>query len=503
MGGKAKWMDAPKKIFVTTTGIMITPYKSNLNPRFEALHSVPNYGRRWRTPFTGYYHKEEHFYSCAMMNPRKVQVDYFPDYEIEYANPVRGLGTYPFEFKSDEYSLRDQQQAFVEEATSYELRGCRRIFNNLQTGLGKTAATIYMIAQHQKKAAIISHMKNILSQWETAFEKFTTIPPDRILICDKSEILIKAIVDPYPIRNYDIFIMSHALIESLARRIGWVGVSQVFGALGVGIKVYDEAHRNLESMITLDSVTSVEYTYYLTADFNQSTKAKGSKYQRVFDGVPILPEEQEMRTLKYVNVLTMTYNSHPTMLEQQSVMTRQGFSRFHYMRYQYRKPYVLHCIEAVIHHFYTDPQYADNQSRVLVLTSLIEHVDYLFAEIQSRFPDKVVGIYHGDVDKATKDESKKNADIIVASYSSFSYGIDAPNIACVISCDPVDRLADNQAAGRARPQPGKQALYVMLYDMGFDRSVRSKATRTQYLQNSKASKFYTINVSEKDVIPNA
>lgn len=492
----SSWMErTPKRIYVTTTGMMISPYKSNLNPNFERLHSYQQYGRRWPTPVSGYYKRKEHVYACSMMDPVKVKERFFGDYAVEYLPSSEARDIYPAEM-NDDFAPRDQQQAFIEEALYYQGKGCHRIFNNMQTGLGKTVATIYMILENHKKTLILTAMTQILDQWVEAFKQFTDMPEKRIWICTRSSDLIDAIADPMVHNDIDIFLITHALLASLVNKVGWYGVSQIVNALGIGTKVFDEAHMNLESMVCLDAFTSVEHTYYLTADFNQSSNAKGAKYHRIFQGVPILPEEVENRTLKYVDVLSVLYNSHPSTIDRVSVFGQKGFSNHSFMRYQFTKPYLLQALVALINYLQRTYNYRTSGEKILVLTSLIEHSEQLHEDLSKMFPEYNVGLHNGLLSKEDRKLARDTSDIIVSTYSSIKQGIDVHGISCVITCDQVDRITDNQCAGRARPVEGKKALYVMLYDMGFDYCVRSKVKRASYLEQSKASTFYSINLEE-------
>ena len=93
-----------------------------------------------------------------------------------------------------------------------------------------------------------------------------------------------------------------------------------------------------------------------------------------------------------------------------------------------------------------------------------------------------------------KRDTKENAKIIVATYSSFSVGMDAKNIQFVLSLDQIDLITDNQSAGRARPIPNRYAYYFICTDYGFGRSVKQEKKRIEYLKSTKASGFYQLKL---------
>ena len=106
--------------------------------------------------------------------------------------------------------------------------------------------------------------------------------------------------------------------------------------------------------------------------------------------------------------------------------------------------------------------------------------------------------YYGDMEEETKEDTKQHGRIIVATYGTFSVGLDVPNIQCVISCDQISRIQANQAAGRVRPSndPNHYALFVMLYDFGFDYCVSSRKRVIDYLRNGKALNFINYMMKE-------
>ena len=83
--------------------------------------------------------------------------------------------------------------------------------------------------------------------------------------------------------------------------------------------------------------------------------------------------------------------------------------------------------------------------------------------------------------------TKNTARIIVATYSSFSTGLDAKDIKYVLSTNQCNKVMDNQSAGRARPlSDGSDAMYFMFVDNGFSYCKRKLKIRLAYLTETKA-----------------
>ena len=84
--------------------------------------------------------------------------------------------------------------------------------------------------------------------------------------------------------------------------------------------------------------------------------------------------------------------------------------------------------------------------------------------------------------------------LIIATIGSFGPGVDVKGIRYVISLDQFDYITDNQLSGRARPDHGKPAFYIMLNDSGFDYCNGKIRRRLGYLSKNKLSKISQVNI---------
>lgn len=494
---KASWMDIHERyVYRTTTGTMISPYKSNLSPDFEKRYSIRRKNAKFAVPYSGFYLTKEHVFVC----PSDLSMDflvgqYFPGYLPVMVPPTVAEACYPFQVNIDE--LRPQQVQFIEEAQMAIRNGHRRIFCNMQTGFGKTLAMIYMLQFHQKKTVMITYMDRLINQWSEVFEERTDLPKERILTVKGSEMLEKMRKNPFKYHSYDIFLISHETLTSYAKKYGYPGISDLFASLGIGVKIYDEAHHSIRSMVAIDAYTSVEYTYYLTADYNQSSNSKAYKYRNIFKNVPILPTSN--KGVRYVTCMSIIYNSHPPLRAIKSTEKKIGFSILDYMRYEYTQEIFYQSIEVILDKL-RDSEKFQKDARILILTSYVDGLHQIYHRVKEKYEDSLGPVmeYYGDMEEEAKEDTKQHGRIIVATYGTFSVGLDVPNIQCVISCDQISRIQANQAAGRVRPSndPNHYALFVMLYDFGFDYCVSSRKRVIDYLRNGKALNFINYMMKE-------
>lgn len=489
---KASWMDTPDKfVYRTTTGTLITPYKTNFSPELEKRYSIRKRGRNYLTPFTGFYLAKQHSFVCPPDIPvNKLVETYLPGYKAVTLYPNPSKSCYPFKIYLD--SLREQQDEFIQEAKLCIEQGHKRIFCNMQTGYGKTISMICMMAYHHKKTVIITYVDNLIQQWYETIRGMTDFPEDRILKVKGSSTLEKMREDPFTYEDYDFFLISHELLSSYGKRYGYEYISEIFANLGIGVKVYDEAHHSIRSMITIDSYTNVEYTYYLTADYSQSNDSKMWKYRSIFKGVPILPSKN--KGTRYVTCLSMIFNSHPPFQDYHKIQfgMENGFSIMEYTKYQIQHPHIYQCIDAILDKLFSSKKF-DLDGRILIFTTLIEGVEKIYRHIRDTYGEIPGGIamHYSDMNPEDKAYAKNEARVIVATYGSFGVGVDAPNIQCVISCDMISRIQANQAAGRVRPSsdPSRYALFVMLYDDAFDYCQHTRKKIVNYLKEGKGKSF--------------
>lgn len=493
---RASWMDTTeKRVYRTTCGTLVTPYKSNYSPELESRYSISKRGKRYKVPFTGFYLSNEHSFVCPPDIPLKTLIDtYLPGYQGINLMPNSSRSCYPFHCYVEH--MRPQQEQFISEAKDCIMRGHKRIFCNMQTGYGKTISTIFMLHFHQKKAVIITYIDKLMTQWIETIRGITDFPEERILYVKGSKELERIREDPFAYDQYDFFFISHELLSSYGKKYGYTKISEIFNKLGIGVKVYDEAHHSIRSMITIDSYTNVEYTYYLTADYSQSNDKKMWKFRSIFKGVPILPTEN--KGTRYVTCLSMIYNSHPPFDWYHMITEgREGFNNTAYMRYQYRTEIFYACIKDILDRLKNSKKF-DADGRILIFTSLVEGVDLIYDYVIAEYGNSLgkVGKHTGNISDEEKEDTKKNARVIIATYASFGVGMDAKNIQCVISCDMISRIQANQAAGRVRPSedPNHYALFVMLYDDGFEYCFSARKKIINYLKEGKGKTFINYQI---------
>jgi len=487
-------VDFKGKIYVSTTGTVITPYEKGQCKYLENVTSKYNRAFFRRDEITGYYIDDddslkEPCFITHLFGTQFLQ-NLFLQYEIVKLPSKKGkkLGQF-FTLNSDITPTDIQYRVINEIITTHKDK--HQWFVHLTQGYGKTLLSVYLISHFQVKTLVMCYSVDILNQWIDTFARNTTMDVRRVLLIDDSQILNDIYKKRFPVDAYDIFMCTPGILVGYCKKHGFARLPIILDRMGIGFKIFDEAHRNIANIIKINAFTSIDKTLYLSGDFGQSDKDKQRMYFNMFRSVPVItPPDEVMEDLKYTVAIVVEYNSEPSVKDIASVYTKQGFSFYNYMKYQFTKKIFFDVLDFVLQNiFKTNTGY-----RILILVNLINHCDQLYEIVKEKYGDNhTVGRFHGDIPQEEKSFAKDRAEIIVATYQSFSTGINTSSIKYVISTSVCTKIDDNQASGRARPMPdGSDAYYFMFCDTGFDYSLKKLKDRLNYLKKVKIKKIQKI-----------
>ena len=478
----------------TITGTRIHPYVFHQCWKLENMTSIHDKGAwnydKMRNPITGFLipdDEEKDPLSGTFITHRHDSLfiqSLFPDYRVKYDEPFNGKQlNHSFSLNSD-VTPREAQTQIIDQIIGE--KESHQWFVYLSQGLGKTLLSVYIISYFNTRTIIMCYNTQVLKQWVKTFGERTSINPNSILFIDNGKIFDRIIEGTFPVWEFDIFMCTPKILTMYGQRNGYESISVIFEKMGIGMKIFDEAHRNITNIIKINAYSSINKTLYLSGDFAQSNKRKETLYYRIFHDVPVLrPSSDLMRTLKYTVAVVVSFNSKPKEEDIKFVYTRRGFSFFNYMKYQMTNPekffntlwFILDSInETNVKKF-----------RILVLVNMIDHVDLIKEEIECHYPNRyIVGRYHSNVEKQEKEEARNHAELIVSTHSSFGVGIDISRVKYVISCNIGTKIDDNQGSGRARPLPDhSDAFYFMMVDRGFPYCTKTLEYRLDYLNKTK------------------
>lgn len=424
-----------------------------------------------------------------------------PDYTISTMPPNQVL-----KLDSD-FSLNldivpnDVQASAIQVVTD---RQFKQAFFNIPTGIGKTLMSVYLTSILGVKGWCMCYRTVVLGQWVTTLKEKTDFDTRGVRIVSTSKELLRMALGDWDYKKYDFYLSTPMLLTKFAEKYGLPLLNDVFSNCGIGVKYYDEAHRNVGNIAKINGLTNVPRTYYLSADFAQASAERRRLYYKMFANVPVIrPTVDVINTRKYFVGILTRYNTHPTMAEEQSVFTGFGFSHYRYMDYQITKPEFWITMEENLKATYQWDLQAGKKYRTLILCNLIEHVDLIqkrviemVSEIYRAEDMPVVTRYHSNMSQEEKNQALETGDIIISTYQSMGVGIDEPNIRYVHSLTPVNTIDDNQAAGRSRLlADGSDSFYFMYIDDGFEYVRNRLQSRLEYLYAQKLKSIVSIKYS--------
>ena len=315
---------------------------------------------------------------------------------------------------------------------------------NLDTGDGKTYATVSALLKMKIKAIIFTHQEKLKLQWIKTFEDMTTFPIENLCNISGTEV-IDEIMDGKI--NAEIYCVNHQTIAAYAREHGWASIRKFFQKIKVGIKVYDEAHKFFENIFMIDIFSNVYKTFYLTATFGRSDSKEISIYKKAFSSLARFGEEtlnsEEKR--KHIIFVVVYYKSRPQYGILPIVRNQYGFSSYKYIDYALHEESnsMMKVVYLIL------DKIKKLEGKTLILSPKTESVDYI-ADKVSEYTGEEVGIIHSKVSKQ-KSENAKEKKIISSTIKSVGEGTDIKGLRCLIDLEPVSsKLLADQVRGRLR-----------------------------------------------------
>ena len=462
-----------KQIVLHPSHISITDYAMG---DCKELENAYTYQENWRTYSVGLTYDEP---------TRELRLSGGSPKHLRYM--TEGLPIVP-EYRHDPYEKislrlqnfpRNQLQStmiqFLIGAGEYSYnKNCTQLACNADTGEGKTFCAIAMMTYLGMKTIIILNRLVIEDIWVSEITKFTDIDERRILRLNTHNIhqILNDGLDP---SEYDIFVCIHRTIGNLGRDYGWEMVHRLFLKLGIGLKLYDEAHREFANTTMVDCYTNTKKTVYLTATLKLSSPQANRIYQYIFRDIPKFDQHVlgYNDAKRHIVGIAFIYNSHPGI----DAIKKCYNARMHYFNAKSHSMYQINddtiffeLLESVL-----TKMTITNKFRTLILVSRILACDEIADFIQEHHKGLAVGTYNSSVAKDKKQEVLDTCDVIVSTNSSLGESVTIPKLQCVLNCEAHRNYGD-QASGRLRKfkeNPNTVCYYCEMVDIGF-RSILSQ-----------------------------
>lgn len=452
------------KITVYRTRIEIADYSLGDNPLLERTFSIYDKTYHRLYPMGIEYNKDTRILtvprSTSIFNLEK---DFNTQAVVDYSYDTIRYFNRPLQLK---YSPRDEVQ---KEALMFMLgkgpynnnRNKTMLSLNLNTGKGKSYCAIATVAYKGMTTAIITSTLGCLDQWDGYFKEYTDIQPNEMYRLNGSPSIGK--LYKMDISNYKVFFISHDTLQSYASSNGIEAVTELFKYLGIGIKIYDEAHQNFENMMMIDYHTNTNVTYYLTATLGRSDFDENRIFQIYFKGVPsidLFNRDEDPHTA-YAGI---KYNSCPTPTDISNCNNAYGMSTAKYADYVVDQPMFHNMLHILVQQAMRKPGkclwYIGTNNAILKVR------DWIY----DNYPELVrqVGIYTTLTPKEHKRE-QLDKKIILSTTKSAGAAMDIKGLVETVNlAEPFkSRVLAQQSFGRTRAD---NTIYKDLVDMGFSQS---------------------------------
>ena len=362
-------------------------------------------------------------------------------------------------------------------------------FLSLDTGDGKTFCVVsYCVRSGQVPAVFVSSLR-LLEQWKEKILEYTDIPEEEILtVADGG-------IDKIDFgKPYQFLLFSHRTVgDYISKKDG--NLEDLLRRLNYTIKVFDEAHQDMESIARIDRHTFAP-SLYVTATPMRTNRYEDELYQRMYKTVPKFRSTDQNiveKSEKYHTVVICKFNSSPSMDFQiafQKASRLRGFNVPTYSKYILEEKFTDYAekVFKILYQVVLSQGKVNRKTVILVKTidlldSLKEFID---EELTSRGLYLTTTRFHSKVPKGEKEQAL-DGDIIFSTDSSLSTAIDIPGLEAVISLIPTSsETLTRQMLGRLREIPGREVYYFDLVDSGFKECTRQLYNRKKNVYTRKA-----------------
>lgn len=481
-----------KVIHVKHTSIVIPDYEMGQNEKIERMLSVWN-PTHFRLENVGFHYNEK---TRELILPRGIDTDYL---NKEFGLPVQ-IEREHNPVQSAVYRLKVEPRSDIQrKSISYLLgmdtfaftRKHSQLTLDLDTGDGKTYVTVAAASFIKEKSMIITHNDNIKEQWRQSFLKMTDINEAHILDISGSDVIRKLLKLRKP-PTHKVFLINHQTIQSYAKKEGWDKLNDLFIFLGIGMKVFDEAHLRFTNLMMVDLHTNVKKTIYLTATFERSDFKEDRVYSLCFKNIPVYGRETRTEKRKHIIYMPVFFDSRPNYDDRSHVRGRYGLDKNKYIDYLIGTDIFYNVLLFMIN--YVDK----GEGKLLALFTKNDAIATVQEFLQKEYKgDRTVAVYNSLV----SDEDKQTAlqsGLILSTPKSLGTGSDIPKLRYNIVTEPYSStVSAEQYAGRLREYAeDKFTVHIELIDNGFPEVLAMYKKRLKVFKK-KCAKIVQINYDDK------
>ena len=338
--------------------------------------------------------------------------------------------------------------------------GKSQLMCNLNPGEGKTYLSIVMAAVIGMRTIMITSARGWIEQWKDRILQYTDTAPNEIGFIIGSVSISRILNGNTNTNNIKFFLCSHGTLKSYGDKYGWDKIGLLFQKLGIGLKIYDEAHIDFDNICAIDFATNTYKTLYLTATPARSDVEENKIYQTAFKNVPsidLFDDDKDPRT-EYV---ALFFNSHPTAFDINRCKNAYGFDILKYIDYVVKRPNFYKLLYVLV-------AIAKKRGKTLIYIGKNDCIDTVYQWMNYWFPELRgnIGIYNSTIQDKDIKADQLNKYIILSTIKSCGAAIDIADLKLtIVLANPFkSKVIARQSLGRTRD---KDTMYIEVVDKGF------------------------------------
>jgi superfamily II DNA or RNA helicase len=305
----------------------------------------------------------------------------------------------------------------------------------LPCGFGKTALSLFLIAEMKKKTLVIVHKEFLMNQWIERIEQF--LPGARVGKIQGPTI---------DIEGKDIVI---GMLQSLSMKEYSADIFESFGFL-----VVDEVH-HISSEVFSKSLFKIVTKYTLGLSATMNRKDGTTRLFKMFLGDVLFKGAREETFNVEVRAIDYYVDDHSfnrTEVDYRgNVMYSTMISKL--CEYSHRSEFILTVLKNLIEE--------DDEQQIMILAHNKNLLTYLHNAIEHRGIAKSVGYYVGGMKEKDLKESEKKQ-VVIATYAMAAEALDIKTLTTLIMATPKSDI--QQSVGRILREKHEKHIVVDILD---------------------------------------
>lgn len=361
-------------------------------------------------------------------------------------------------------------------------------FLALDVGMGKTYCTTYHIADSRKATLIVSY--NLAYQWEDRMQEYSDLVSGNengglvnIVGTQYFENCVSGKIKP----KAGVYLTTIGTLHSYQRLHGKGSLQDIVNALGIGIKVFDEAHNRYLLFNSIDLNMQTDETIYLSATPGRSIKTEDRMFTKIYKNVPAYgsytAQYNDFYVIKYI-----TFDSHSNVEDRASFKTPRGLSSLKYMRYMFDK-WGESLLKLVM--LYSEPILSKNpKGKLLIVTDWVRDIEWTKKWLNKHYPQYSVGTYCQLVKNKELKEKELDNRIIIGTIGSMQNGKDIADLQIIFPLTTFSSsIVTRQLLGRLRPLKDKNVYYFDIADLSVSSIMQQRRERDSVLRARAAGEI--------------